>query len=231
MMARRGYEEAMQPAPSLTSPPDPPLTRWRRLLKQLCVLALLAALGVLGRSVHMRIEVLRKAPGVGPVDWPAVLVSPTLMRTAWVLGGDPRKAEDPATFGVEPGRLTVNIAHPLSYANGRLRMNVEIRNAGGRKVIIPPLSVNGRVTKPNGCTGVAFVLAQAAPALSRGAALVEPGSMRVLHIDIPASREPTLFYISFVLHQTHPTFIIQGQSRFQDWTLVPITRLLTCVGA
>lgn len=152
-----------------------PLPRRSRRARTLCMrVGLVVVTLYAARSLYTRARTLETDPDIGPVAWSQVLKSPTLLRTAWVLSGDPRLVSDPATFGMEPGKMVLSIDHPPAYHRGQVQFDLTIHNRGPHVVVLPVLNTTRTIQGPEDCM-YGFVVAGGAPALASGLRLLRPG--------------------------------------------------------
>ncbi len=128
--------------------------RWTRKRKLAVILLAVAtsAVGCFGyrvyKNIRPRVELLSNHPQLGPVDWTAVLTSPTLCRLAWELsshwtaiwefGREPNGLGGVTLFGVNPEDLEVGVRFPLKYGDGQLTLCITVQNGGTNAVLIPP---------------------------------------------------------------------------------------------
>jgi hypothetical protein len=191
-------------------------SRWRRARTWSLRIVVAAVVCLLAKTVYTRVRMLEGDPWIGPVDWRHVVTSPRLLRTAWALAGDPRKVKDPAVFGVRPGKLSVTVAHPLRFEQGRLGIDLIVRNDGSRTVVLPPFIAVGTISDTGSCMTSA-VGAIGHPALGKGVRLVAPGTSVTVPLRVAACSHPTSAGLTVELFDRVWTFFIFPTRRASSW--------------
>jgi len=165
-------------------------SRWRRAGKWVVRIVLAAGVVLIAKTGYTRARMLEADPCIGPVDWRLALTSPTFMKAAWTLALDPQKKANPATFGAESGKLSLAIAHPLTFKQGQLQIDLIVRNNGARTVVLPPFATIGGISYRVSCM-CDCVVAMGYPALGRGSRLVAPGTSVTVPVRFVACSRPT----------------------------------------
>ena len=189
---------------------------------RLVVLAVIAVgLGFACRDVAKRIAILN-APPIGPPDWSAILTSPTLMKVAWQLSSNPHAVGRTRLLGAMPGSAEISLAHPFQYENGRLRLELVIKNTTAHEIIVPPFCSGGRISKPRS-PGWAHVGSSARPWLGRGVQVLAPGQTARIRCSFKAQSDPVNFFVGVHAAREYHEFSIYKWWYWlcDDWSEMP----------
>src|SRR5262249_27344763 len=158
---------------------------------------------------------------IGPVDWAAVLRSPTLLRTAWWLSDDPRRASN---FQRSVEGINVALNGPFEYSDGNMQCHLVVTNRGANAFILPPFALRGVLLDHDACHEDA-VWVEPQPFLRRGVSVLRPGEEAVCTLSIPAPPRPWDSSIVVRLFGRPVYFRVhvcdragEGTSLYSDWS-------------
>lgn len=199
----------------------------RRAILKLIPLVAVIGTGIWSyREISRRVAILESDPTIGPVDWPAVLTSPTLLKAAWQLSSKPKYPDAMRILGVEPGAVGVDLKLPIRWQDGKARFEVVITNWGSRSLVVPPFRTGGRIPRDVGCMG-ASVYALPGPFLGRGLQVVGPGESTIIELSVPANRRPANTLVNLYCGQKPAFFEVSAgggllaRYPFAKWEDVP----------
>ena len=181
--------------------------RWTR--RRTIVLVLLAVFGGSGsyfgcrayENIRARVALLDSDPRLGPIDWSTVLASPALWRLAWELSSDPtavsRLQNAPngvagvSLFGTDRDGLELDLQFPLTYTAGQLELRLTLKNTSRNTILVPPFRQLLTPVHDSGERRALWVFCSTALNwFSSGAAVVAPGTTKVVTLSVPAPARP-----------------------------------------
>jgi hypothetical protein len=192
----------------------------RRARRALVLSAVMAPVVWGGYAVRERVNALESSPGGGPVDWPAVLTSATLLKAAWELSSNPNAIIEYTEH------LEFDLKPPFRFQNGKVHFTVVVHNRGTRPALHPQLLVAGTIPRHVGCSP-ATVVATFGSYLGKGVQVVDPGEKLSVTLAVPADKRPANTDLTMLLpHAIDAYFIMGGGGRghhhpYADWSEVP----------
>jgi hypothetical protein len=178
----------------------------RRVLISVAMPVLLCAVASgLIYGAYRRVTLLQHDARIGPVDWGAVLTSPTLLKAAWRLSTNPGLAK-PRPYGAggirfagDPNDTSVSVSS-FRHTGGRLEVDVSVENVGDEALIIPAITKRGRIQRWVGWChfGKDDAMISTVPALGAGVRVLDPGESATLAVSFPAPRQPCTDIITLI---------------------------------
>lgn len=168
-----------------------------------------------------RVNALESNPSIGPVDWSAVMGSPTLLRAAWDL------SSNSSVLSEYRENLDAELKLPFRFREGKVQVSIVIHDRGTKPAIFPPLSVRGSIPRNVGCFP-AWVRASG-PCLAKGVQVIRPGKSIFVTLSVPADERPA--DTDLFLPWSEDIFLIGcgGGSRqshpYGDWSEVPTSAI------
>lgn len=200
--------------------PVRPRSAWQITLRRIAVLLTgIGSVGWCGYEAQKRVRALESNRQIGPVDWVAVVQSPTLLKAAWQL------SSNPSAIGKHSENLDTELSPPFRFSDGKAHFDLVIRNRGDAPAILPPYVTYGVIPRSvEGCTGVSCVSLDAGPWLGSGVRVLMPGESTSLTVSVPAFERPvsTWFIVSFaadIFRINAGGF--EGRYAHTDWSEVP----------